>query len=98
MQTEDSKNIKPLKETQPVTTIFDEEKFFRIITELPGIAEEKIKIEIAHYSHTVTITASNPLIQFKNTVLIPCDVRFSKKQFLDGFLEIILEKLPSDNL
>ena len=53
------KNTKTLKTIEPVTTVIDEGKFFRIVTELPGIAEEKIKIDLENHSTSVTIVAIN---------------------------------------
>ena len=82
-----------LKTIEPVTTVIDEGKFLRIRTELPGIVEEKIKIDLENHSTSVTIVAVNTVKQFKSVISIPCEVRFSKKRFIDGVLEITLEKI-----
>jgi len=86
------KKTKTLKTIEPVITVFDEGKFLRIIAELPGIAEEKIKIDLENHSTSVTIVAVNTVSQFKRVITIPCEVRFSKKRFSDGVLELTLEK------
>jgi HSP20 family molecular chaperone IbpA len=92
MGTGTSKINKILKTIEPVTTVIDEGKFFRIFAELPGIAEEKIKIDLENHSSSVTIVAVNTVKQFKSVITIPCEVRFSKKRFSDGVLELTLEK------
>jgi HSP20 family molecular chaperone IbpA len=92
MGTENFKINKTLKTIERVTTVIDEGKFLRILAELPGIAEEKIKIDLENHSTSVTIVAVNTVKQFKSVITIPCEVRFSKKRFSDGVLELTLEK------
>jgi HSP20 family molecular chaperone IbpA len=92
MQKENSKNPGPLKTIEPVTAVFDEGKFLRIRTELPGIAEEKIKIDLENTSTSVTIIAADTVMQYKKVITIPCEVRFCKKRFSEGILELTLEK------
>ncbi len=92
MRKENSKNTQPIDTIEPVTTIVDEGKFLRILTELPGISEEKIKIDLENKSTLVTIHAMNTVKQYKKVITIPCEVRFSKKRFSDGILELTLEK------
>lgn len=77
---------------EPVTKVIDEGKFLRILTELPDVSEEKIKIDLENQSTSVTIHAMNTVKQYKKVITIPCEVRFSKKRFSDGILELILEK------
>jgi HSP20 family molecular chaperone IbpA len=86
------KNLRPIKTIEPSTTLFDEGKFLRILTELPGIAEEKIKIDLENTPTSITIVASDTTVQYKKVITIPCEVRFSKKRFSDGVLELTLEK------
>jgi HSP20 family molecular chaperone IbpA len=86
-------NIKKfLNVIEPVTTVFDEGEFLRIRTELPGIEEQKITIDLENKSTLVTIVAVNTVRQFKKVITIPCEVRFSKKRFLNGVLDLTLEK------
>lgn len=87
-----SKINKTLKIIEPVTTVIDEGKYLRILAELPGIAEERIKIDLENQSTSVTIVAVNTVKQFKSVITIPCEVRFNKKRFSDGVLELTLEK------
>lgn len=92
MRPGNSKDPTTLKTIEPVTTVIDEGKFLRIVAELPGIAEEKIKIDLENHSTSVTIIAINTISQFKRVITVPWEVRFSKKRFTDGVLELTLEK------
>jgi HSP20 family molecular chaperone IbpA len=95
MRKEHSKIARPIKTIEPAVTILDEGKILRILTELPGVAEEKIKIDLENTSTTVTIVASDTLVRYKKVITIPCEVRVSKKRFSDGVLELTLEKNKS---
>ena len=46
MREEHSENTGFIKTIEPVTTVLEEEKILRIRSELPGIAEEKIRIDL----------------------------------------------------
>jgi HSP20 family molecular chaperone IbpA len=92
MPTNNSQNAKSIKIIEPATTLIDEGKILRIITKLPGIAEEKIKIDLENHSTSVTIVATDSVLQYKKVITIPCEVRFCKKRFSDGVLELTLEK------
>jgi HSP20 family protein len=92
MRDENPKKTSPIKTIEPATTLVDEGKFLRIVTELPGVAEEKIKIDLENDATSITIVASDSVKQYKKVITIPRQVRFSKKRFSDGVLEITLEK------
>jgi HSP20 family molecular chaperone IbpA len=98
MQIENSENSRQIKIAEPSTTVLDEGKFLRILTELPGIAEEKIRIDLENHSTSLTIIASDTTIQYKKVIAIPYEVRFNKKRFSDGVLELILEKINTESL
>lgn len=83
--------------TEPSIRLIDEETYVRILTILPDIDEEKIRIDLENNALLVTITASGAKVQYQKKIVIPCNVRFLKKHFSDGVLEIILEK-TSPNL
>jgi HSP20 family molecular chaperone IbpA len=91
---ENSENTGFIKAIEPVTTVLEEEKILRIRSELPGIAEEKIRIYLDRNS--VTIWASDAANQYKKVISLPFDVKFSKKRFSDGVLELVLDKTISD--
>jgi len=92
MQTASPKKTGDLKTIEPATMLIDEGKFLRIVMELPGIAEEKIRIDLENTPTSVTIVASDTEIQYKKIITIPCEVRFNRKKFSDGVLELTLEK------
>lgn len=92
MKTGNSHDTSAIKIVEPVTTVIEDGKFLRIVTELPGISEERIKIDLENKSTSVTISAMNTVKQYKKVITIPCEVRFAKKRFSEGVLELTLEK------
>jgi len=98
MRTGNSANCGSLKTIEPTTTLTDEGKFLRIVANLPGIAEERIKIDLETHLPSVTIIASDSTFQYKKVINLPCEVRFSKKRFFEEALELILEKTNSETL
>jgi HSP20 family molecular chaperone IbpA len=82
----------PMKTIEPVTTFFEDGKVLRILTELPGIAEEKIRIDLDSSSTLLTIVASDTERQYKKVINIPSEVKFNYKRFSDGVLELTLGK------
>jgi HSP20 family molecular chaperone IbpA len=87
------KNTGTEKSTEPAITLLDEGNFLHITAELPGILEEKIRIDLEKTS--ITIVASDTGKHYKKVINLPCEVRFSKKRFSDGTLDLILEKTDS---
>lgn len=94
MREENSKNTGIIKTIEPATTVLDGVKIFRIRSELPGIAEEKIRIDLD--KNSVTIRASNAVKHYEKVITMPFEIKFSKKRFSDGVLELILEKTVPD--
>ena len=92
MQKASVKKTDPAETIEPVTTLRDEGKFIHIITKLPGVAEEKIRINIDLEKTTLTIQASDESKQYKKVICIPGDVVFSKKRFSDGELHLTVER------
>ncbi|MDD1695931.1 MAG: Hsp20/alpha crystallin family protein [Methanoregula sp.] len=77
---------------EPVSTMHDDGTCFHITVELPGVPEEKIRIDLE--KSTVAIHASYDSVMFRKMVRLPYDVRLSRKKFSNGTLELILEKIP----
>jgi HSP20 family molecular chaperone IbpA len=88
-------NTKKQDTVEPITSLHQEGKFFHIISKLPGIAEEKIKIDIDLEKTTITIFAADTHIAYKKIISLPGDVIFSNKRFSDGELHLIVEKKVS---
>jgi len=75
---------------EPATTLLDEGKYLHILTELPGVHEEMIKIDVE--KTTVTIAASDAGKQVRKMITFPCEVSFCMKRFSEGVLTLTLEK------
>jgi len=75
---------------EPVTSLYDEGKYFRIIVQLRGIPEEKIRIDLEKTTITISVTYDGK--RYKKDITIPSEARLSKKRFINGSLELILEK------
>jgi HSP20 family molecular chaperone IbpA len=81
------------KNIEPVTDIVDKGGYFYVVTELPGVTEEKIRVDLENF--TLTIFASDNGRKYQKAIVIPCEVRFGKKEFRDSVLRITLEKTGS---
>ncbi|MFA5294430.1 MAG: hypothetical protein WC382_02815 [Methanoregulaceae archaeon] len=87
----EKKEARPERETvEPEMDIFDEGNYLRIVTELPGVSEEKIKIDLEQT--TLIISASERGRDYRKRVSLPCEVTLGKKKYQNGILELILEK------
>ena len=95
MQKENPKNTKKPEVIDPDTTLHDEGKFIHIVTKLPGIAEEKIRIDIDVEKTTITIVAADTGKMYKKVITLPGNVVFSNKHFSDGELHLTVEKKGS---
>ena len=93
MQTNRSDIPGPAETIEPVTTLLDEGKFLHILTELPGVHEEMIRIDVE--KNTVTIAASDAGKQVRKMITLPCEVSFCMKRFSGGVLTLTLEKKGS---
>jgi HSP20 family molecular chaperone IbpA len=81
---------------EPVTTLRNDGKFIHIVSKLPGIAEEKIKIDIDLEKNMITIVAADSTRIYKKMITLPGDVIFRKKRFSDGELCLTVEKKGPD--
>jgi HSP20 family molecular chaperone IbpA len=95
MQKEHAKNEKQPDFIEPVTILRDEGKLIHIVTKLPGIPEEKIRIDIDLEKTTITIVAADTQKMYKKVITLPGNVVFSNKRFSDGELHLIVEKKES---
>jgi HSP20 family molecular chaperone IbpA len=61
--------------------------------DLPGVPEEKIRIDLEKTTFTVSVSGDENAL--RKAIWVPEGVRIFKKKFSDGVLEIILEKPAS---
>ena len=76
----------------PVTTLLDEGKYFRVITEFPDVFEETIHIDLENTILTISATESGSGKKYKKIIALPLEVRLNNKKFQNGILDLTLEK------
>ncbi|MDD5537342.1 MAG: Hsp20/alpha crystallin family protein [Candidatus Omnitrophica bacterium] len=77
---------------EPIVDIFDEKDHILVIAELPGVTEDKIKVEVA--GDILNLNASDGDRKYAKEILLPSKVKPSslKTTYKNGILEIKLEK------
>ncbi|MEN6610080.1 MAG: hypothetical protein ABFC24_04500 [Methanoregulaceae archaeon] len=75
---------------EPLTDIFDEETFLRIVIELPGVNEEKIRI--SQKGANLTVSASEGGKRYRKTITMPWEGTVAKKRCQNGILELVVER------
>ena len=77
---------------EPIVDVFDEKDYIRLIAELPGVSEDKIKIEVT--GDILNLTASDTDKKYAKEILLPSKVnpQSLKTTYKNGILEITLEK------
>jgi HSP20 family protein len=77
---------------EPIVDVFDEADHILVIAELPGVSEDKIKVEVA--GDILSLTASDKDKKYAKEILLPGKVKPDsvKTSYKNGILEIRLEK------
>jgi HSP20 family protein len=77
---------------EPIVDVFDEADRILVIAELPGVSENKIKIEVA--GDILSLTASDKDKKYAKEILLPGRVKPDsvRTSYKNGILEITLEK------
>jgi len=77
---------------EPIVDVFNEVDHILVIAELPGVTEEKIKVEVA--GDILNLTATDTDRKYAKEILLPSKVKPSslKTAYQNGILEIKLEK------
>lgn len=77
---------------EPITDVFDEKDHILIIAELPGIPEDRIKVELE--GDILNLSASNKDRKYAKEVLLPAKVKPDslKTVYKNGILEITIQK------
>ena len=78
-------------EREPLVDVFDEGDVILVVAELPGVAEEEIKIEIKDDILSLETTGER---RFTKEILLPCPVNpaTTKKAYKNAMLELWVEK------
>lgn len=80
-------------EREPLVDVYEEEDKIRVIAELPGIDENKIKVE-ALEDNKILIEASNHDRKYRKEVQLPTevDIDTAEATYRNGVLEITIKK------
>ncbi|MDD1715842.1 MAG: hypothetical protein LUQ01_02485 [Methanolinea sp.] len=68
----------------------DDGRYIHVNIDLPGVAEEQIRIELEQTTCCLSVMRNDGMLQTEFGV--PLGARFFKKKFSEGVLEIILER------
>ena len=77
---------------EPLVDIFDEKDEFKVIAELPGVAEDKINVELK--DDTLTLSAEGKLRKYHKEIHITARIKPESmaKSFKNGILEVTFTK------
>jgi HSP20 family protein len=77
---------------EPMVDVFDEQDHISVIAELPGVAENEIKVEVS--GDILNLTAADKDRKYAREILLPGRVKPEsiKTSYNNGILEITLEK------
>lgn len=73
---------------EPIVDVFDEKDHILVISELPGVSKEDVKIDVK--GDVLTITAEREERKYRKEILLPSQVNKEtmKSSFKNGILEI----------
>jgi len=79
-------------ERQLICEVVTTAKEVKVITELPGVSEERIKMNV--YDNELEIIAENEKRRYYEIINLPseADTKVLKSTFLNGLLEVTLQK------
>jgi HSP20 family molecular chaperone IbpA len=78
------------KTIEPITDIFNEGDQLRVVIEMPGITQEKIRI--AFDDRALVISAKENAKRYKKEIKLPWHGKVVKERFQNGILELVLEQ------
>jgi len=78
------------KTIEPITDIFNEGDQLRVVIEMPGVSQEKIRI--AFDDRVLVISAKENAKRYKKEITLPWHGKVVKERFQNGILEIVLEQ------
>ena len=71
-------------------TVTAEKGSIRITAELPGVGEERIRIDLD--GKVLTISVNGGGRPYRESIALPCEARLGRKRFSGGVLELFLER------
>jgi HSP20 family molecular chaperone IbpA len=78
------------KTIEPITDIFNEGDQLRVVIEMPGVTQEKIRIVFDDRS--LVISAKENAKRYKKEITLPWHGKVVKERFQNGILELVLEQ------
>lgn len=86
-----------LTERQPLSEISSTDKEVKITVELPGVSKEQIKIDA--YENQIEVKTEDPKRKYHEIIDLPAevDIESVKSTFVNGLLEISLNKKSKSN-
>jgi len=78
------------KTIEPITDIFNEGHQLRVVIEMPGVTQEKIRI--AFDNRALIISAKENAKRYKKEIPLPWHGKVVKERFQNGILELVLEQ------
>ena len=78
------------KTIEPITDIFNEGDQLRVVIEMPGVTQEKIRI--AFDDRSLVISAKENAKRYKKEITLPWHGKVVKERFQNGILELVLEQ------
>lgn len=91
MRTEKKKTQSGDEIVELVTSLWNGDKKYHIIAEIPGISEEKIRIDLEQ--NRLVISASDSEKKYKKEIVLSGGARISTRTCEDGILHLTLDKI-----
>jgi HSP20 family molecular chaperone IbpA len=92
------KEIRSNEISEPVTTLLDTGKYFRVVAEFPDVSEESIQIDLENTMLAISAPEPESGKNIKKMIALPFKVRLDKKKFQNGILDLTLEKNQVDQI
>lgn len=89
---------RPPGEREPLVDVVVEEKFVKVVAELPGA--EKEKIDLVATETSLTISAESPYGKYYKDVILPVkvDPKSGRATYRNGVLEVLLAKAKGERI
>jgi HSP20 family protein len=87
-----SSKPKIVGEIEPLIDVATTDKEVKVIVEIPGVAKDKIKIDV--YDSTVEVKSEDPQRKYHKIIDLPLDanIETAKSKYINGILEITFDK------